>query len=154
MVFWQKKNILLFRQIHLHHMCEASMGETLSRYSLFILTMIDILKGVLLSFPGPNCTGTKMCPSKGWKESPRWIWTRTFFIWQFFCKSDVPDSIAKLKLDFFLMWFVQVATLFGCASLWVGIVRVGREGAASFPIFPNINHTKCSFDRKYHAREG
>ena len=40
-------------------------------------------------------------------------------------------------------------------KFWVvGIVRVGRVGAASFPIFPHINHTKCSFDRKYHAGEG
>ena len=154
MVFWQKK------KKHFVIQTNTSPSYVWGQYGgnleplFFIHPDYDRYKGVLLSFPGPNCTGTKMCPSKGWKESPRWIWTRTFFIWQFFCKSDVPDSIAKLKLDFFLMWFVQVATLFGCASLWVGIVRVGREGAASFPIFPNINHTKCSFDRKYHAREG
>ena len=47
-----------------------------------------------------------------------------------------------------------------CVSVWwVGIVGIvgegkGRMGAASFPIFPHINHTKCSFDRKYHAGEG
>ena len=52
------------------------------------------------------------------------------------------------------------ARSFGCVSVWwVGIVGIvgegkGRMGAASFPIFPHINHTKCSFDRKYHAGEG
>ena len=58
------------------------------------------------------------------------------------------------------VWFMLTARSFGCVSVWwVGIVGIvgegkGRMGAASFPIFPHINHTKCSFDRKYHAGEG